>query len=75
MRKRRISGRKMAKVLIEHFGFVFVKQKGSHMKFRATRDGRVVTTIIPDHKELDYGTIRGILRLAQVSEEDFWNAF
>ena len=75
MRKRRISGRAMAKVLTEHFGFVFIKQKGSHMKFRAPRGGRVVTTIVPDHKELDYGTIRGILRLAEIMEEDFWKAF
>lgn len=64
----------MAKVLIDRFGFSFVRQKGSHIKLRRYAGGRTITTIVPDHRELDYGTVRGVLRLARVTEEDFWKS-
>lgn len=72
MRKRRVSGREVIKTLIQHFAFEVVGQKGSHVKLRTFVDGKKLTTIVPDHKELDYGTLRGILRLAHVDEENFW---
>lgn len=76
MRKKRISGQDAVKTLIKKFGFEFIKQRGSHIKLRkfSSRLGKT-TTIIPDHKELDYGTLRGILKLAKVEEKDFWNRF
>ncbi|MBI5650789.1 MAG: type II toxin-antitoxin system HicA family toxin [Chloroflexi bacterium] len=56
----RIAGRDLRKVL-EHKGFVFVRQKGSHMMLRRAT-APVITVSIPDHKEIAPGTLRGILR-------------
>jgi predicted RNA binding protein YcfA (HicA-like mRNA interferase family) len=60
------------KTLCRDFGFVFVSQKGSHVKLRRMAGKQTITTIVPMHKELAFGTLRGILRLAKVSEKDFW---
>jgi len=76
MRKRRVSGQDAVRILTKRFGFEFIKQKGSHIKLRKySRSLGKITTIIPNHRELDYGTLRGILRLAKIEEKDFWNQF
>lgn len=72
--KRSISGKDVIKILIKYFDFKFVGQKGSHIKLSRFDAGRKITTIVPNHKELAYGTLRGVLRLAQVEESDFWKA-
>lgn len=47
------------------FGFVIHSQRGSHVKLRRTlSNGSQQTLTIPNHKELDRGTLRGILRQA-----------
>jgi len=33
---------------------------------------REIITIIPLHKELTTGTLKGVLKLAQINEKDFW---
>ena len=72
MRKRRVSGKDVIKVLCKHFNFQFIKQKGSHIKLKKFTLSREIITVVPNHKELDYGTLRGVLRLAKVEEQDFW---
>lgn len=67
-----MSGRHVVKVLVRSFGFEVVGQKGSHIKLRKRTPDGMVTTVVPDHKELARGTLRGSLRLAKVSEEEFW---
>lgn len=56
---------------LERKGFVFISQKGSHIKYR--KSGRVaLTVIIPaNKKEIPYGTFRSILRQSKLDEEDF----
>ncbi|MBU6431223.1 MAG: type II toxin-antitoxin system HicA family toxin [Patescibacteria group bacterium] len=57
--------------VLERNGFVFVSQKGSHIKYRK-HESAVLTVIIPaNKKEVPYGTFRSILRQAQLDEEDF----
>jgi len=68
------SGKEVMKILSREFGFYFVSQKGSHVKLRKQGSGKVITTIVPLHRELAPGTLRGILQLAEVSEEDFHEA-
>jgi predicted RNA binding protein YcfA (HicA-like mRNA interferase family) len=47
------------------FGFEVLSQKGSHVKLRRiAADGRKQTLTIPDHAELDTGTLRAIIRQA-----------
>jgi predicted RNA binding protein YcfA (HicA-like mRNA interferase family) len=62
-----ISGRDLVKVLSK-VGFEFDRQKGSHMiLFRADP---ATTLTVPDHRELDRGTLRAILRQADISPAD-----
>ncbi len=64
-----VSGRDAIKAL-SRLGFVAVRQKGSHVVM--TGNGR--TFAVPLHPELDRGTLRAILREANMSVEDFVNA-
>jgi len=66
------SGKRVTKILCREFGFYFTSQKGSHVKLLKKAHGGEITTIIPLHKELAPGTLRGVLELAEVDEEDFW---
>ncbi len=61
-----VSGAKVAKAL-ERLGFVRQRQKGSHLVLR--RDGSVC--VVPMHREVDQGTLRGVLRQAGISPEEF----
>ena len=58
------------KILMAH-GFVFVSQKGSHVKVR--KDGNAVLTVIvpAGRKEIPMGTMRSILRQSQLALLDF----
>lgn len=51
----RISGRECVKAL-ERVGFYLKRRTGSHMILR--RDEPFAQVIVPDHKELDRGTLR-----------------
>ena len=64
----RISGRECASAL-QKVGFYLKRQEGSHMVLR--RDKPFAQVVVPDHKELDRGTLRGIIRQAGLSVDDF----
>ncbi|OGF21585.1 hypothetical protein A2316_00720 [Candidatus Falkowbacteria bacterium RIFOXYB2_FULL_38_15] len=66
-----LSGEEVVKILKKGFNFEFISQKGSHIKLRRRIEGKIVTTIVPNHKELMTGTLRGVLDLAKISEDDF----
>jgi len=52
-------------------GFTRRRQHGSHIVLR--RDEPFAQVVVPDHRELDRGTLRAILRHADVSVEEFCN--
>lgn len=57
--------------ILEKRGFIFVSQKGSHIKYRKIAR-QILTAIVPaNKKEVPYGTFRSILRQSQLKEEDF----
>jgi predicted RNA binding protein YcfA (HicA-like mRNA interferase family) len=57
--------------ILQQKGFVFVSQKGSHIKYRK-HDIPVLTVIVPDgRKEIPTGTFRSILRQSNLTEIDF----
>ncbi len=63
-----ISGRACMKAL-ERAGFVVRRQEGSHVILRRAQPfGQLV---VPDHKELDRGTLRAIIRQADLTVEEF----
>ena len=58
------------KILKQH-GFVFVSQKGSHIKLRK-EGATTLTTIIPaNRKQIPEGTFKSILRQSEMDREDF----
>ena len=61
---RRMSGRD-AIAVFQTFGFQVFSQKGSHVKLRRIGPGGEKQTLtVPDHRELDTGTLRAIVRQA-----------
>jgi predicted RNA binding protein YcfA (HicA-like mRNA interferase family) len=64
----RISGKKCVKVL-EQAGFYVKHQVGSHIVLR--RDTPFAQVVVPDHRELDKGTLRAIIRQAGLDVDEF----
>jgi predicted RNA binding protein YcfA (HicA-like mRNA interferase family) len=64
----KISGRECVKALSKA-GFLLRRQHGSHMILR--RNEPFTQLVVPDHKELDRGTLRAIIRQANLSVEQF----
>jgi predicted RNA binding protein YcfA (HicA-like mRNA interferase family) len=46
----------------EKHGFIVVKQKGSHVKLQRKTPTEIQTLTIPNHKEIDKGTLKAIYR-------------
>ncbi len=71
-----LSGKDVVKIL-EKFGFFVSGQKGSHTKLKRTKgeDSQILT--IPNHKELDKGTLKAIYNqsLRYLSDEEMRDHF
>lgn len=63
-----VSGSECIKALAK-IGFVIVRQRGSHIVL--VRENPKNTVIVPNHKELDRGTLRAIIRQADLTVEEF----
>ena len=63
-----ISGRACVRAL-ERAGFYVRRREGSHMILR--RDEPFGQVVVPDHKELDRGTLGSILRQAGLNADEF----
>ena len=59
-RHRQISGEECVRILCNKFGFSVVRQRGSHVVLRKGKVG----TVVPRHRELRAGTLKGLLKLA-----------
>jgi predicted RNA binding protein YcfA (HicA-like mRNA interferase family) len=66
-----VSGRECVRALVR-LGFVVKRQRGSHVVLR--RDRPFAQTVVPQHTEIDRGTLRAILRQSDVSVEAFVGA-
>lgn len=64
-----LSARKVLNAL-KRIGFEIVKQKGSHIKLSKRLKNRKITTIVPNHKTIMRGTLKGILELAETDLKD-----
>ena len=51
------------------FGYVGVRQKGSHVRLRHPSDPQRLPITVPLHNEIAFGTLRRILRDAGVTIE------
>lgn len=64
----RISGREAISAL-KKAGFDVIRQSSSHVIVR--RVSPFSQLVIPDHRELDTGTLRAIIRQADLSVDEF----
>lgn len=58
-----LSGKDVVSIL-NQFGFEVINQRGSHIKLRRMKEDSKQTLLIPNHKEIDTGTLRAIVRQA-----------
>ncbi len=63
---RDVNGAQAARAL-QRLGFLPVRQTGSHLILRKGS----ITVVVPQHKPLKPGTLKGILEQAGVSLQDF----
>jgi predicted RNA binding protein YcfA (HicA-like mRNA interferase family) len=56
---------------LERLGFAQVRQRGSHIILKKRVFEGSVGCIVPAHKVVAAGTLRGILRQAKVEPDDF----
>ncbi|MFH0874813.1 MAG: type II toxin-antitoxin system HicA family toxin [archaeon] len=69
---KQISGKECIKILCNKFSFKAVRQKGSHVVLKKEHFNGVVGTVVPLHDTLKTGTLKSILALAKIDEEEFF---
>lgn len=63
-----VSGSDVVRAL-QKIGFSVRRQHGSHIIMR--RDDPFAQTVVPNHRQIDRGTLRAILRQTDVSVDEF----
>ena len=63
-----ISGKECIKAL-KKVGFEITRQRGSHVIL--TKENPKFTIIVPNHKQLDRGTLRAIIRQVDLTVDEF----
>ncbi|MBV9958726.1 MAG: type II toxin-antitoxin system HicA family toxin [Acidobacteria bacterium] len=66
-----LSGQEVVRVF-ESFGWKSVRQRGSHIIM--TKEGEIATLSIPNHKEVAKGTLRSLIRSANLTVDEFVTA-
>ena len=65
-----LSGRDVIKILSKQ-GFITARQKGSHIILvKESKDGKS-GVVVPNHKEIDKGTLLEIIRQSGMTKEGF----
>jgi len=68
---RKVSGETAVKILCNKLGFEISGRSGSHVRLsKMTPEGKV-GTVVPMHRELKIGTLKGVLKLAKVDPYEF----
>lgn len=70
MRLKPYSYRQVIKALSK-LGFRVIRQRGSHIVLKGFYKEMERTVVVPRHKEIAVGTLRGILFQAGITVEDF----
>jgi len=65
-----ISGSEVVKVF-ERFGWTVARQTSSHIIM--TKDGEIASLSIPNHREVARGTLRSLIRSANLTVDEFAN--
>jgi len=67
----RLSGKEVIKALSK-VGFVQTRQKGSHVFMKKITPEGHVALVVPNHVEIDKGTLIEIIRQARLTREEFF---
>lgn len=70
MKLPQISGSELVSAL-QQLGFTVKRQHGSHIILR--RDDPFAQTVVPNHRVIDRGTLRAILRQSGISADELIN--
>jgi len=63
-----LSGQEVVQIF-ESFGWHLARQKGSHLIM--VKQGQIATLSIPNHKEIAKGTLRSLVRSANLTMDQF----
>lgn len=63
-----LSGAEVVQIF-EYFGWRVVRQRGSHIVM--IKDGEVASLSIPNHREIAKGTLRSLIRTANLTVDQF----
>jgi predicted RNA binding protein YcfA (HicA-like mRNA interferase family) len=66
----RISSREAIRAL-ERLGFEQIRQTGSHVVLKKVIEEDEIGCVVPVHRELKVGTLKGILKQDRVTVEEF----
>ncbi len=66
-----LSGKQVVKTF-EKFGWQFARQSGSHIVL--TKDGEMASLSVPNHREVAKGTLRSLIRAANLTIDEFVKA-
>ena len=66
----RLSGKEVIKALSK-VGFAIARQKGSHIILTKQIDSGKKAVVVPNHKEVDKGTLLEIIRQSGLTKEEF----
>ncbi len=64
-----LSGKEVVKIL-EKRGFKVSRQKGSHIVLHKISAGKKLVAVVPNHKEIQRGTLRSIAKMTGVNKEE-----
>lgn len=62
-----MSWEKLVKLLMKNYAIIVVSQKWSHIKVKNLK----YKSIVPNHKEIAYGTFSSILEQLHIDEDEF----
>jgi len=65
-----LSGNDLVKILSKA-GFQFARQKGSHIILVKFAESKKRAVVVPNHKEIDRGTLSEIIRQAGLTKDEF----
>ena len=65
-----LSGNDLVKILSKA-GFQFARQKGSHIILVKFVENKKRAVVVPNHKEIDRGTLSEIIRQAGLGKDEF----
>ncbi|MBW4638306.1 MAG: type II toxin-antitoxin system HicA family toxin [Gloeocapsa sp. UFS-A4-WI-NPMV-4B04] len=68
-----LSGRESCQIL-EQYGFVEVRQRGSHIIMQKRTDETTITVPVPNYSELRIGTLQSIIRQSGLPRSLFESA-